>query len=71
MVSWKPPEGMSQDLLKIFEKYRLGERAMLCLWVNGQLNNAIREPSVFSNYRIDLGNGCRNYDGKESASLSE
>jgi hypothetical protein len=22
-----PPEGMSQDLLKIFEKYRLGERA--------------------------------------------
>ena len=36
---------MSQDLLKIFEKYRLGERAMLCLWVNGQLNTAIREPS--------------------------
>ncbi|MFY9797188.1 MAG: hypothetical protein WAM42_23450 [Candidatus Nitrosopolaris sp.] len=44
-VSWKPPEGMNQDLFKIFEKYRLGERAMLCLWVNGQLNTAIREPS--------------------------
>ena len=44
-VSRKPPEGMSQDLLKIFEKYRLGERAMLCLWVNGQLNTAIRESS--------------------------
>jgi hypothetical protein len=36
---------MTQDLLRIFEKYRLGERAMLCLWVNGQLNIAIREPS--------------------------
>jgi len=36
-VSWKPPE--------VFEKYKLGERAMLCLWVNGQLNTAIREPS--------------------------
>jgi len=46
-ISWKPPEGMSQDLLKIFEKYRLGERAILCLWVNGQLNTAIREPSSF------------------------
>ena len=44
-VSWKPPEGMNQDLFKIFEKYRLGERAMLCLWVNGQLNTAIRERS--------------------------
>jgi hypothetical protein len=42
-VSWKPLEGMTQDLLKIFEKYRLGERAMLCLWYNGQLNTAIRE----------------------------
>ena len=36
---------INQDLLKIFEKYRLEERAMLCLWVNGQLNTAIREPS--------------------------
>jgi hypothetical protein len=44
-VNWKPPEGMNQDLFKIFEKYILGERAMLCLWVNGQLNTAIREPS--------------------------
>jgi hypothetical protein len=37
-MSWKPPEGMTQYLFKIFEKYRLGERTMLCLWVNGQLN---------------------------------
>ena len=44
-ISWKPPEGLTQDLLRIFEKYRLGERAMLCLWVNGQLNTAIREPA--------------------------
>ena len=36
---------MNHDLLKIFEKYRLGERVMLCLWVNGQLNTAIREPA--------------------------
>jgi cysteine-rich secretory family protein len=36
---------MSQDLFKIFEKYRLGERAVLCLWVNDQLNTAIRERS--------------------------
>ena len=38
-LNWKPLEGMSQDLLMIFEKYRLGERAMLCLWVNGHLNS--------------------------------
>jgi hypothetical protein len=44
-ISWKPPDNMSQDLFKIFEKYRLGERAILCLWVNGQLNIGIREPS--------------------------
>jgi hypothetical protein len=34
-VSWKPPGGMNQDLFKIFGEYILGERAMLCLWVNG------------------------------------
>ena len=44
-VSWKPPEGMTEDLFKIFEKYRLGERAMLYLWVKGQLNTAIRKPA--------------------------
>src|SRR5215831_8145176 len=44
-ISWKPPKGMIQDLFKITEKYRLGERAMLCLWTIGQLNIAIREPS--------------------------
>ncbi|MGA9149375.1 MAG: hypothetical protein WBZ36_02260 [Candidatus Nitrosopolaris sp.] len=44
-VNWKPQDGMSQDLFKIFEKYRLGEQALLCLWYNGQLNTAIRERS--------------------------
>jgi hypothetical protein len=44
-VSWKPPEGMTKDLFKIFEKYRLDDRAMLCLWYKGQLNAAIREPA--------------------------
>ena len=54
-VSWKPPDGMSQDLSKIFEKYRLGERAMLCLWANGQLNTAIRERSrILESPRIPL-----------------
>jgi len=48
-VSWKPPEDMSQDLFKIFEKYRLEERAMLCL----------REPSRIlelqdNTYNIDF-----------------
>ena len=47
-LSWKPPEDITQDLFKIFEKYRLGERAMICLWINGQLNTAIREPSRIS-----------------------
>jgi hypothetical protein len=36
---------MTEDLFKIFEKYRLGERAMLYLWVKGQLNTAIRKPA--------------------------
>ncbi len=44
-VSWKPPEEMNQELFKIFEKYRLRERAMVSLWVNGQLNTAIRQRS--------------------------
>jgi len=44
-VSWKPPEGMTQDLFKIFEKYRLDDRAMLCLWYKGKLNTAIQERS--------------------------
>jgi hypothetical protein len=63
-VSWIPPEEINQDLLKIYEKYRLGERAMLCLWVNGQLNTPIRE---FSNCRIDQRNGCGSCDDKEPA----
>ena len=37
-LDWKPHEG------KIFERYRLGERAMLCRWVKDQLNTANHEP---------------------------
>jgi hypothetical protein len=44
-VSWNPPEGMTKDLFKIFDKYRLDDRAVLCLWHKGQLNTAIREPA--------------------------
>lgn len=44
-ISWKAPEGMGPALFKVFEKYNLGEKAMLCLWYKGQLNSAIREPS--------------------------
>ena len=44
-VSWNPPEGMNPALFKVFEKYNLGEKVMLCFWHNGQLNTAIREPS--------------------------
>ena len=44
-VSRKPPEGINPALYEVFEKYRLGNRAMLCLWYNGHLNTAIREPS--------------------------
>jgi hypothetical protein len=41
----KAPDGMNPALYKAFEKYNLGDKAMLCLWVNGQLNTAIRERS--------------------------
>ena len=43
--TWKAPHGMNPALYKVFEKYNLGDKAMLCLWVNGQLNTAIRERS--------------------------
>ena len=39
------PEGMNRDLLKVFEKYRLGDKSMLCLWRNGYLSCALRERS--------------------------
>ena len=39
------PEGMNRELLKVFEKYRLGDKSMLCLWRNGYLNSALRERS--------------------------
>jgi len=39
------PEGMNSDLLKVFEKYNLGDKSMLCLWRNGYLSSALRELS--------------------------
>jgi len=35
-------EGMNRDLLKLFEKYRLGDKSVLCLWRNGYLSTALR-----------------------------
>lgn len=37
-MSRKGPDGLNPALYKVFEKYRLGDRAMLCLWYNGQVN---------------------------------
>ena len=39
------PDGLNRELYKVFEKYNLGDKAMLCLWKNGQLDCAMREPS--------------------------
>ena len=37
------PEDMNRDLLKVFEKYNLGDKSMLCLWRNGSLRCVLRE----------------------------
>jgi len=39
------PEGMNRYLLKVFEKYNLGDKSMLCLWRNVYLSFALRERS--------------------------
>jgi hypothetical protein len=44
-VSWKAPDGLNTALYKVFERYSVGNKAMLCLYRNGQLNTAIREDS--------------------------
>ena len=43
-VSWKAPDGLN-TAYKVFERYSVGNKAMLCLYRNGQLNTAIREDS--------------------------
>jgi hypothetical protein len=43
--SYPLPQGLNIALYKAFEKYEMGDKAMLCLWYDGQLNTAIREPS--------------------------
>ena len=40
-----PHEKRNSDLLKVFEKYNLGDKSMLCLWRNGYLSSALRERS--------------------------
>jgi hypothetical protein len=40
------PEGMNRALLKVFEKYDLGDKSILCLWRNGHLSSALRERSL-------------------------
>jgi hypothetical protein len=40
------PEGINRELLKVFEKYHLGDKSMLCLWRNGYLSSALRESEV-------------------------
>jgi hypothetical protein len=44
-VSWKASDGLNTALYKVFERYNVGNKAMLCLYRNGQLNTAIREDS--------------------------
>jgi hypothetical protein len=44
-VSWKAPDGLNTALYKVFERYSVGNKAMLCLYRNGQLNTAIGEDS--------------------------
>jgi hypothetical protein len=39
------PEGMNRALLKVFEKYDLGDKSILCLWRNGYLSSALRDRS--------------------------
>jgi hypothetical protein len=34
------PEGMNRALLKVFEKYDLRDKSILCLWRNGYLSCA-------------------------------
>ena len=39
------PDGLNRELYKVFEKYHIEGKAMVCLWRNSQLNCAMREPS--------------------------
>jgi hypothetical protein len=36
---------MNRELLKVFEKYNLRDKSMLCLWRKGYLSSALRERS--------------------------
>jgi hypothetical protein len=36
------PVGLNRELFNVFEKYGVGNKAIICLWKNGQLNSAIR-----------------------------
>jgi hypothetical protein len=45
-TSWEAfsniPEGMNRALIKVFEKYDLGDKSIPCLWRNGYLSCALR-----------------------------
>jgi hypothetical protein len=65
-MSWKPHEGLNPELKeafeKVFEKYNLGDRAMLCLWKDGQLSTAvIHEPSRIPELRDRLNEFLEQY----------
>ncbi len=36
------PVGLNRQLFKTFEKFRVGDKTILCVWKNGRLNSAIR-----------------------------
>jgi hypothetical protein len=39
------PDGLNKELYKVIERYQLGDKRVLCLWIEGQLNSAMRPPS--------------------------
>ena len=60
--------GSEHIMFKVFEKYNMKDKAMLCLWHNGQLNTAIRESSCILELQdrlkewlpeIEGGKGCQ------------
>ncbi len=36
------PVGLNRELFKVFEKFHVGDKTILCLWKNGHLSCAIR-----------------------------
>lgn len=36
------PVGLNRQLFKVFEKFHVGDKTIICLWKNSQLNSATR-----------------------------